>query len=156
MSTKLLGLKFEEVQERFAIGGTLQDFFNGFDALLEHIRTSFGKQATPVSPSFLCKELLEGTLLLHYFRPHHVVGFAMLGMIKAAEKKIYQLDVAMEQVANEKLCSDRTQAIVAVLPSSSKNVTILTPGRTFPRESPKSLQTSESASVPSAGPSLSN
>ncbi|XP_036114883.1 guanylate cyclase soluble subunit alpha-2 isoform X2 [Molossus molossus] len=119
----ILGLKFEEIQERFgeeffnicfdenervlrAVGGTLQDFFNGFDALLEHIRTSFGKQATLESPSFLCKELPEGTLMLHYFHPHHVVGFAMLGMIKAAGKKIYRLDVEVEQVAIEKLCSD--------------------------------------------------
>ncbi|KAB0370655.1 hypothetical protein FD755_017064 [Muntiacus reevesi] len=115
-------LKFEEIQERFgeeffnicfddnervlrAVGGTLQDFFNGFDALLEHIRTSFGKQATLESPSFLCKELPEGTLILHYFHPHHIVGFAMLGMIKAAGKKIYRLDVEVNQVA-EKLCSD--------------------------------------------------
>uniref|UniRef100_A0A667GS86 guanylate cyclase n=1 Tax=Lynx canadensis TaxID=61383 RepID=A0A667GS86_LYNCA len=122
-TANILGLKFEELQERFgeeffnicfdenervlrAVGGTLQDFFNGFDALLEHIRTSFGKQATLESPSFLCKELPEGALLLHYFRPHHVVGFAMLGMIKAAGKKIYRLDVSVEQVANEKLCSD--------------------------------------------------
>uniref|UniRef100_A0A8C0SJG4 Guanylate cyclase soluble subunit alpha-2 n=1 Tax=Canis lupus familiaris TaxID=9615 RepID=A0A8C0SJG4_CANLF len=117
------GLKFEEIQERFgeeffnicfdenervlrAVGGTLQDFFNGFDALLEHIRTSFGKQATLESPSFLCKELPEGTLVLHYFHPHHVVGFAMPGMIKAAGKKIYRLDLQVEQVASEKLCSD--------------------------------------------------
>eukprot|EP00069_Balaena_mysticetus_P002004 bmy_15605T0 len=118
-----LCLKFEEIQEKFgeeffnicfdenervlrAVGGTLQDFFNGFDALLEHIRTSFGKQATLESPSFLCKELPEGNLMLHYFHPHHIVGFAMLGMIKAAGKKIYQLDVEVDQVANEKLCSD--------------------------------------------------
>ncbi|KAL4696791.1 hypothetical protein H8959_002489 [Pygathrix nigripes] len=122
-TANILGLKFEEIQERFgeeffnicfhenervlrAVGGTLQDFFNGFDALLEHIRTSFGKQATLESPSFLCKELPEGTLMLHYFHPHHIVGFAMLGMIKAAGKKIYRLDVEVEQVANEKLCSD--------------------------------------------------
>ncbi|XP_027987816.2 guanylate cyclase soluble subunit alpha-2 [Eptesicus fuscus] len=121
-TANMLGLKFEEIQERFgeeffnicfdenervlrAVGGTLQDFFNGFDALLEHIRTSFGKQATLESPSFLCKELPEGTLMLHYFHPHQIVGFAMLGMIKAAGKKIYQLDVEVEQVANE-LCSD--------------------------------------------------
>uniref|UniRef100_A0A8D1GQC4 guanylate cyclase n=1 Tax=Sus scrofa TaxID=9823 RepID=A0A8D1GQC4_PIG len=120
---EILSLKFEEIQERFgeeffnicfdenervlrAVGGTLQDFFNGFDALLEHIRTSFGKQATLESPSFLCKELPEGTLMLHYFHPHHIVGFAMLGMIKAAGKKIYRLDVEVDQVANEKLCSD--------------------------------------------------
>nr|XP_054097291.1 guanylate cyclase soluble subunit alpha-2 isoform X1 [Callithrix jacchus] len=122
-TANILGLKFEEIQERFgeeffntcfdenervlrAVGGTLQDFFNGFDALLEHIRTSFGKQATLESPSFLCKELPDGTLMLHYFHPHHIVGFAMLGMIKAAGKKIYRLDVEVEQVANEKLCSD--------------------------------------------------
>ncbi|XP_068411743.1 guanylate cyclase soluble subunit alpha-2 isoform X1 [Eschrichtius robustus] len=122
-TANVLGLKFEEIQERFgeeffnicfdenervlrAVGGTLQDFFNGFDALLEHIRTSFGKQATLESPSFLCKELPEGNLMLHYFHPHHIVGFAMLGMIKAAGKKIYQLDVEVDQVANEKLCSD--------------------------------------------------
>ncbi|XP_023391167.1 guanylate cyclase soluble subunit alpha-2 [Pteropus vampyrus] len=121
------GLKFEEIQEKFgeeffnicfdenervlrAVGGTLQDFFNGFDALLEHIRTSFGKQATLESPSFLCKELPEGTLMLHYFHPHHTVGFAMLGMIKAAGKKIYRLDVEVEQVANEKLCSDSSNS----------------------------------------------
>ncbi|XP_040113843.1 guanylate cyclase soluble subunit alpha-2 [Oryx dammah] len=121
-TANVLGLQFEEIQERFgeeffnicfddnervlrAVGGTLQDFFNGFDALLEHIRTSFGKQATLESPSFLCKELPEGTLILHYFHPHHIVGFAMLGMIKAAGKKIYRLDVEVNQVA-EKLCSD--------------------------------------------------
>lgn len=120
-------MKFEEIQEKFgeeffnicfdenervlrAVGGTLQDFFNGFDALLEHIRTSFGKQATLESPSFLCKELPEGTLMLHYFHPHHTVGFAMLGMIKAAGKKIYRLDVEVEQVANEKLCSDSSNS----------------------------------------------
>ncbi|XP_028748844.1 guanylate cyclase soluble subunit alpha-2 [Peromyscus leucopus] len=122
-TANVLGLKFQEIQERFgeeffkicfdenervlrAVGGTLQDFFNGFDALLEHIRTSFGKQATLESPSFLCKELPEGTLMLHYFHPHHTVGFAMLGMIKAAGKRIYHLNVEVEQIENEKLCSD--------------------------------------------------
>ncbi|XP_044113662.1 guanylate cyclase soluble subunit alpha-2 isoform X1 [Neovison vison] len=122
-TANMLGLKFEEIQERFgeefftvcfdenervlrAVGGTLQDFFNGFDALLEHIRTSFGKQATLESPSFLCRELPDSALMLHYFHPHHTVGFAMLGMIKAAAKKIYRLDVAVERVAAEKLGSD--------------------------------------------------
>lgn len=120
-----VGLKFEELQERFgeefftvcfdenervlrAVGGTLQDFFNGFDALLEHIRTSFGKQATQEAPSFLCKELPGGALRLHCFHPHQIVGFAMLGMIKAAGKKIYQLDLDVEQVVSEKTCSDGT------------------------------------------------
>ncbi|KFW80025.1 Guanylate cyclase soluble subunit alpha-2, partial [Manacus vitellinus] len=119
------GLKFEEMQEKFgeeffnicfdenervlrAVGGTLQDFFNGFDALLEHIRTSFGRQATLESPSFLCKELPEGNLMLHYFHPHQIVGFAMTGMIKAAAKKIYHLEVEVEQVTNDKLCSEGT------------------------------------------------
>ncbi|OXB62869.1 hypothetical protein ASZ78_015413 [Callipepla squamata] len=125
LSIKLLGLKFEEMQEKFgeeffnicfdenervlrAVGGTLQDFFNGFDALLEHIRTSFGRQATLESPSFLCKELPEGHLMLHYFHPHQIVGFAMVGMIKAAAKKIYRLEVEVEQVTNDKLCSEGT------------------------------------------------
>ncbi|XP_074772326.1 guanylate cyclase soluble subunit alpha-2 isoform X1 [Athene noctua] len=124
-TANVLGLKFEEMQERFgeeffnicfdenervlrAVGGTLQDFFNGFDALLEHIRTSFGRQATLESPSFLCKELPEGNLMLHYFHPHQIVGFAMTGMIKAAAKKIYRLEVEVEQVTNDKLCSEGT------------------------------------------------
>ncbi|XP_030056115.1 guanylate cyclase soluble subunit alpha-2 isoform X2 [Microcaecilia unicolor] len=124
-TANILGLKFEDLQERFgeeffnicfeenervlrAVGGTLQDFFNGFDALLEHIRTSFGRQITLESPSFLCKELPDGSLMLHYFHPHHIVGFAMLGMIKAAGKKIYRLKVEVEQIinVNEKLCSN--------------------------------------------------
>nr|XP_048285211.1 guanylate cyclase soluble subunit alpha-2 [Myodes glareolus] len=122
-TANVLGLKFQEIQERFgeeffkicfdenervlrAVGGTLQDFFNGFDALLEHIRTSFGKKAALESSSFLCKELPEGTLVLHYFHPHHTVGFAMLGMIKAAGKRIYHLNVEVEQIENEKFYSD--------------------------------------------------
>ncbi|KAM6316710.1 guanylate cyclase soluble subunit alpha-2 isoform 1-T1 [Aegotheles albertisi] len=124
-TANVLGLKFEEMQEKFgeeffnicfdenervlrAVGGTLQDFFNGFDALLEHIRTSFGRQATLESPSFLCKELPEGNLMLHYFHPHQIVGFAMMGMIKAAAKKIYRLEVEVEQVTNDKLLSEGT------------------------------------------------
>ncbi|KAM3935286.1 guanylate cyclase soluble subunit alpha-2 [Leptodactylus fuscus] len=121
-TANVLGMKFEELQERFgeeffslcfeenervlrAVGGTLLDFFNGFDALLEHIRTSIGRQVTVESPSFLCKELTDGTLVLSCFHLHHIVGFAMLGMIKAVGKKIYQLKVEVEQVnnVNEKL-----------------------------------------------------
>ncbi|KAG8136935.1 hypothetical protein E2320_005478, partial [Naja naja] len=122
-TANILGLKFEELQEKFgaeffnicfsenervlrAVGGTLQDFFNGFDALLEHIRTSFGRQVTSESPSFLCKELPEGNLMLHYFHPHQIVGFAMMGMVKAAARKIYQLEVEVEQIVNDKLCSE--------------------------------------------------
>uniref|UniRef100_A0A8C5PZZ0 guanylate cyclase n=1 Tax=Leptobrachium leishanense TaxID=445787 RepID=A0A8C5PZZ0_9ANUR len=124
-TANILGLKFEELQERFgeeffsicfeenervlrAVGGTLQDFFNGFDALLEHIRTSIGRQVTLESPSFLCKELADGTLILSCFHLHRIVGFAMLGMIKAAGKKIYQSKVEVEQInnVNEKLCPE--------------------------------------------------
>ncbi|XP_069496798.1 guanylate cyclase soluble subunit alpha-2 isoform X1 [Ambystoma mexicanum] len=116
-TANLLGLKFDDLQERFgeeffnvcfeenervlrAVGCTLYDFFNGFDALMEHVRTSFGRQVTLESPSFLCKELPDGTLMLHYFHPHHVVGFALRGMIKAAGKKIFSLNVDVEQVKN--------------------------------------------------------
>ncbi|XP_041438618.1 guanylate cyclase soluble subunit alpha-2-like [Xenopus laevis] len=127
-TANMLGIKFEELQERFgeeffsicfeenervlrAVGGTLHDFFNGFDALLEHIRTSIGRQVTFESPSFLCKELADGTLLLSCFHLPHIVGLAMKGMIKAAGKRIYQLKVVVEQVnnVNEKLCSEITK-----------------------------------------------
>ncbi|XP_075054921.1 guanylate cyclase soluble subunit alpha-2 [Mixophyes fleayi] len=116
-TANVLGVKFEELQERFgeeffsicfeenervlrAVGGTLNDFFNGFDALLEHIRTSIGRQVTLESPSLLCKELADGTLILSCFHLHPIVGFAMLGMIKAVGKKIYQLKIEVEQVNN--------------------------------------------------------
>ncbi|XP_068122986.1 guanylate cyclase soluble subunit alpha-2 [Hyperolius riggenbachi] len=116
-TANVLGLKFEDLQERFgeeffslcfeenervlrAVGGTLHDFFNGFDALLEHIRTSIGRQLTLESPSFLCKELADGTLVLSCFYLHPIVGFAMLGMIQAAAKRIYQLKVDVEQINN--------------------------------------------------------
>ncbi|XP_018425242.1 PREDICTED: guanylate cyclase soluble subunit alpha-2-like [Nanorana parkeri] len=116
-TANVLGLKFEELQERFgeeffslcfeenervlrAVGGTLHDFFNGFDALLEHIRTSIGRQVFLESPSFLCKELADGTLVLSCFHLHPIVAFAMLGMITAVAKKIYQLKVVVEQINN--------------------------------------------------------
>ncbi|XP_058887137.1 guanylate cyclase soluble subunit alpha-2 isoform X2 [Acipenser ruthenus] len=122
----LLGVKFEELRERFgeeffsqcfeenervlrAMGSTLQDFFNGFDALLEHIRTSCGKRVSAESPSFLCKDLPDdGTFLLHYFHPYPTVGFAMPGVIKAAARRIYSMEVLVEQVENsaEKLGLD--------------------------------------------------
>ncbi|XP_067841524.1 guanylate cyclase soluble subunit alpha-2 [Heptranchias perlo] len=126
-SANVLGLKFEELQEKFgeelfcicfeenervlrAVGSTLQDFFGGFDALLEHARTSSSKQDGFESPSFLCKDLTDGTLMLHYFYPQKIVGFAMPGLIKAAAQKIYQMEVDVEQVLNvpEKLSSDGT------------------------------------------------
>ncbi|XP_028656233.1 guanylate cyclase soluble subunit alpha-2 [Erpetoichthys calabaricus] len=114
----LLGVRFEELRERFgeefftlcfeenervlrAVGSTLQDFFNGFDALLEHIRTSCGKKVSSESPSFLCKELSEdSSLMLHYFHPFPIVGFAMPGMIKATASRIYSMEVQVEQVVS--------------------------------------------------------
>ncbi|GCB73695.1 hypothetical protein scyTo_0002776 [Scyliorhinus torazame] len=123
-SANVLGLKFEELQEKFgeelfcicfeenervlrAVGSTLQDFFGGFDALLEHARTSNNKLDLCESPSFLCKDLTDGTLMLHYFYPQKIIGFAMPGLIKAAAQKIYQMEVVVEQVFNvpEKLSS---------------------------------------------------
>ncbi|MGH0184354.1 UNVERIFIED_CONTAM: hypothetical protein FKN15_014847 [Acipenser sinensis] len=91
------------------MGSTLQDFFNGFDALLEHIRTSCGKRISAESPSFLCKDFPnDGTFLLHYFHPYPTVGFAMPGVIKAAARRIYSMEVLVEQVENsaEKLGLD--------------------------------------------------
>ncbi|XP_078258621.1 guanylate cyclase soluble subunit alpha-2 isoform X2 [Rhinoraja longicauda] len=123
-SANVLGLKFEELQSKFgeelfcicfeenervlrAVGSTLQEFFGGFDALLEHARTSRSKQDEFESPSFLCKELPNGTLKLDYIYPQKIVGFAMPGLIKAAAQKIYQMEVDVEQVHNvdEKLTS---------------------------------------------------
>ncbi|XP_060682665.1 guanylate cyclase soluble subunit alpha-2 isoform X2 [Hemiscyllium ocellatum] len=126
-SANVLGLEIEELQGKFgeelfcicfeenervlrAVGSTLQDFFVGFNALLEHARTSNSKHDGFESPSFLCKDSTDGTLMLQYFHPHKIVGFAMPGLIKAAAQKIYQLEVAVEQVLNvpEKLSSDGT------------------------------------------------
>ncbi|XP_069747331.1 guanylate cyclase soluble subunit alpha-2 isoform X3 [Narcine bancroftii] len=124
-SANALGLKFEELQAKFgeelfsicfeenervlrAVGSTLQEFFGGFDALLEHVRAPRSKQDGFESPSFLCKELADGTLKLQYFYPQKIVGFAMPGLIKTAAQKIYQMEVDVEQVINvsENLTSD--------------------------------------------------
>uniref|UniRef100_A0A8C6U0S1 guanylate cyclase n=1 Tax=Neogobius melanostomus TaxID=47308 RepID=A0A8C6U0S1_9GOBI len=54
---EFFGLCFEENERVLrALGGNLQDFFNGFDAILEHIRTSTGRRASFESPSFQCKD----------------------------------------------------------------------------------------------------
>ncbi|XP_006627884.1 guanylate cyclase soluble subunit alpha-2 [Lepisosteus oculatus] len=126
----LQGMKFEELREKFgeeffglcfeenervlrAVGSTLQDFFNGFDALLEHIRTSCGKRASNESPSFLCKDTPEGgTLLLHCFHPSATVGLAMPGLIKAAARRIYHMEVQVEELtgSSDKLPLDGTLA----------------------------------------------
>ncbi|XP_051522204.1 guanylate cyclase soluble subunit alpha-2-like [Myxocyprinus asiaticus] len=107
---EFFGLCLEENERVLrALGGNLQDFFNGFDALLEHIRTSCGQRASSEAPSFLCKDTLQEneesdgerdggwTLLLHCFNPDPTVGVAMPGLIRAAARRIYQSDVSVEE-----------------------------------------------------------
>ncbi|MBN3309528.1 GCYA2 cyclase, partial [Amia calva] len=109
---EFFGLCFEENERVLrAVGSNLQDFFNGFDALLEHIRTSCGKRVSAESPSFLCKDTTEGgSLLLHYFHPSGTVGLAMPGLIKAAARRIYCMEVRVEEVdgSSDKLALDGT------------------------------------------------
>lgn len=157
------GLKFEELQAKFgeelfcicfeenervlrAVGSTLQEFFGGFDALLEHARTSRSKQDEFESPSFLCKELPNGTLKLHYFYPQKIVGFAMPGLIKAAAEKIYQMEVDVEQVHNidEKLTAagiNRSNCLTFIIKvyNEATNVNLLPQGLTH---SPSDLRIS--------------
>ncbi|KAJ8343165.1 hypothetical protein SKAU_G00304940 [Synaphobranchus kaupii] len=114
-SATLLGVRYEELRESFgeelfglcfeenervlrAVGSNLQDFFNGFDALLEHLRASCGRRASAESPSFLCKDAPgEAGLLLHCFHPAPAVGLAMPGLIRAAARRIYHMEVAVEE-----------------------------------------------------------
>ncbi|KAK1899658.1 Guanylate cyclase soluble subunit alpha-2 [Dissostichus eleginoides] len=101
---EFFGLCFEENERVLrAVGGNLQDFFNGFDAILEHIRTSTGRRASSESPSFQCKDPYEEEtgrrqldkvgergetdgrgkeLLLHCFNPGPVVGLVMPGDLR--------------------------------------------------------------------------
>lgn len=118
---EFFGLCFEENERVLrALGGNLQDFFNGFDAILEHIRTSTGRRASFESPSFQCKDPHEeekgrkklhkvseeeergsrGKVLhLHCLNPAPVVGLVMPGLIKAVAKRIYHSEVEVEEVA---------------------------------------------------------
>ncbi|XP_067101782.1 guanylate cyclase soluble subunit alpha-2 [Osmerus mordax] len=131
----LLGVRFWELRERLgeeyfglcleenergllAVGGNLQDFFNGFDAILEHIRTSTGRRASSESPSFQCTDPHEEErgrggagaeerarergkegkiLLLHCLNPAPVVGLVMPGLIRAAARRIFQSHVEVEE-----------------------------------------------------------
>ncbi|XP_073674388.1 guanylate cyclase soluble subunit alpha-2 [Garra rufa] len=153
----ILGVDFADIRGRFgeeffglcleenervlrALGGNLQDFFNGFDALLEHIRTSCGRRASSEAPSFLCKDAPQEsdetnaesnvgrTLLLHCFNPDPTVGVAMPGLIRAAARRIYQSDVLVEEApptwlhtANEdgELSADSSPSSSPSPPSSS-------------------------------------
>ncbi|XP_052433283.1 guanylate cyclase soluble subunit alpha-2 [Carassius gibelio] len=153
----ILGMDFADIRGRFgeeffglcleenervlrALGGNLQDFFNGFDALLEHIRTSCGRRASSDAPSFLCKDSPQEseetnaesgvgrTLLLHCFNPDPTVGVAMPGLIRAAARRIYQSDVSVEEApptwlhtANEdgELSTDSSPSSSPSPPSSS-------------------------------------
>ncbi|XP_070987159.1 guanylate cyclase soluble subunit alpha-2 isoform X2 [Oncorhynchus clarkii lewisi] len=107
---EFFGLCFEENERVLrAVGGNLQDFFNGFDAILEHIRTSTGRRASSESPSFQCKdpheeergrgrERVEGKLLLlHCFNPAPVVGLAMPGLIRAVARRIFHCQVVVKE-----------------------------------------------------------
>ncbi|KAL0973437.1 hypothetical protein UPYG_G00203620 [Umbra pygmaea] len=115
---EFFGLCFEENERVLrAVGGNLQDFFNGFDAILEHIRTSIGRRASSESPSFQCKDPYEeergrgggGTggggservggklLLLHCFNPAPVVGLAMPGLIRAVARRIFHSNVVVKE-----------------------------------------------------------
>lgn len=118
---EFFGLCFEENERVLrALGGNLQDFFNGFDAILEHIRTSTGRRASSESPSFQCKDPHEEEkgrkklhkvseeeergsrgkmLLLHCLNPAPVVGLIMPGLIKAVARRIYHSEVEVEEVA---------------------------------------------------------
>ncbi|XP_003977131.1 guanylate cyclase soluble subunit alpha-2 isoform X1 [Takifugu rubripes] len=116
---EFFGLCFEENERVLrAVGSNLQDFFNGFDAILEHIRTSTGRRASSESPSFQCKDLREErgiqtldkaeeqrghgqkgkVLLLHCFNPAPVVGLIMPGLIRAVAKRIFHSEVEVEEV----------------------------------------------------------
>lgn len=117
---EFFGLCFEENERVLrAVGGNLQDFFNGFDAILEHIRTSTGRRASSESPSFQCKDLHEDekgirkfdqggeqgererrgkVLLLHCFNPAPVVGLVMPGLIRAVARRIFHSEVEVEEV----------------------------------------------------------
>uniref|UniRef100_A0A672LM95 guanylate cyclase n=1 Tax=Sinocyclocheilus grahami TaxID=75366 RepID=A0A672LM95_SINGR len=156
-TASILGVDFADIRGRFgeeffglcleenervlrALGGNLQDFFNGFDALLEHIRTSCGRRALSEAPSFLCKDAPQEseetnaesdvgrTLLLHCFNPDTTVGVAMPGLIRAAARRIYQSEVSVEEApptwlhtANEdsELSADSSPSSSPSPPSSS-------------------------------------
>ncbi|XP_018543422.1 guanylate cyclase soluble subunit alpha-2 isoform X1 [Lates calcarifer] len=117
---EFFGLCFEENERVLrAVGSNLQDFFNGFDAILEHIRTSTGRRASSESPSFQCKDPHEEekgrrkldkggergerdgrgkVLLLHCFNPAPVVGLVMPGLIRAVARRIFHSEVEVEEV----------------------------------------------------------
>lgn len=112
-------------------------FFNGFDALLEHIRTSFGKQATLESPSFYAKSSQKVLLYSTTSTLCHIVGFAMLGMIKAAGRR--SIGWMWKWTRSLRNCAPmvQTQAIVMASLSLSDYVKMLISRRTFLREHPK-------------------
>uniref|UniRef100_A0A3Q4H6W7 guanylate cyclase n=1 Tax=Neolamprologus brichardi TaxID=32507 RepID=A0A3Q4H6W7_NEOBR len=96
---EFFGLCFEENERVLrAVGGNLQDFFNGFDAILEHIRTSTGRRASSESPSFQCKDPRGKILVLHCFNPAPVVGLVMPGLIRAVARRIFHSQVEVEEV----------------------------------------------------------
>uniref|UniRef100_A0A3B3CZJ2 guanylate cyclase n=1 Tax=Oryzias melastigma TaxID=30732 RepID=A0A3B3CZJ2_ORYME len=115
---EFFGLCFEENERVLrAVGGNLQDFFNGFDAILEHIRTSTGRRASSESPSFqkLDKVGNQGkVLLLHCFNPAPVVGLVMPGLIRAVARRIFHSEVEVEEVCPSSLSSNPSSSSVSI------------------------------------------
>uniref|UniRef100_A0A3Q3DHG9 guanylate cyclase n=1 Tax=Hippocampus comes TaxID=109280 RepID=A0A3Q3DHG9_HIPCM len=158
---EFFGLCFEENERVLrAVGGNLQDFFNGFDAILEHIRTSTGRRASSESPSFQCKDPHEEEkgrrkldkelgsqdrgklLLLHCFNPAPVVGLIMPGLIRAVSRRIFHSEVEVEEVS----------PLTPLLPREDADHSYADSATPTPTASP-SGSPSSSPSPPSAFPS---
>ncbi|XP_051933720.1 guanylate cyclase soluble subunit alpha-2 [Hippocampus zosterae] len=158
---EFFGLCFEENERVLrAVGGNLQDFFNGFDAILEHIRTSTGRRASSESPSFQCKDPHEEEkgrrkldqelgsqdrgklLLLHCFNPAPVVGLIMPGLIRAVSRRIFHSEVEVEEVS----------PLTPLLPKEDADHSYADSATPTPTASP-SGSPSSSPSPPSAFPS---
>ncbi|XP_061072142.1 guanylate cyclase soluble subunit alpha-2 isoform X2 [Conger conger] len=161
-SATLLGVRFEELRESFgeelfglcfeenervlrAVGSNLQDFFNGFDALLEHLRASCGRRVSAESPSFLCKDAPEeGGLLLLYSHPTPAVGLAMPGLIRAAARRIYHMEVEVQEASP----AGDSSSSSSTCPSSSSSCLSFLIKVTRPSASPKPLPLKLSCSPP--------
>ncbi|XP_056138858.1 guanylate cyclase soluble subunit alpha-2 [Lampris incognitus] len=121
---EFFGLCFEENERVLrAVGGNLQDFFNGFDAILEHIRTSTGRRVSSESPSFQCKDPGTGkVLLLHCFNPAPVVGLVMPGLVRAVARRIFHSEVEVEEAPPlTPLSSDEDCSSTAPCPTASSS-----------------------------------
>uniref|UniRef100_A0A3B3U0I0 guanylate cyclase n=1 Tax=Poecilia latipinna TaxID=48699 RepID=A0A3B3U0I0_9TELE len=128
---EFFGLCFEENERVLrAVGGNLQDFFNGFDAILEHIRTSTGRRASSESPSFQCKDPRK-VLFLHCFNPAPVVGLVMPGLIRAVARRIFHSEVEVEEVPPLTPLTSRPPLQLSTNPSDLR-ISLATFCRAFP------------------------